>query len=105
MAKRYKYAAVKKKEAQGGVLSLALACVSLAFLLFSTVAAAARGGEASIWLGGFGLISMGLSVYGFLVGLNSLKDKQRAHRRGIPGAFLCGVLAAIWLGVFLAGVR
>ena len=105
MAKRYKYTATRKKEAAGGILSLALAAVSCLLLLVSTLVAAAQNGNAAIWLGGAGLISLGLSVYGFLVGLGSLKAKEMGHRWGMIGSLFCGVLAAIWLGIFLTGVR
>lgn len=105
MAKRYKYTVTRKKEAAGGVLSLVLALVSCLLLMMSTVIAAVQNGNAAIWLGGAGLISLGLSVYGFIVGLGNLKDKELGHRWGTIGSLLCGILAAVWLGVFLTGVK
>ncbi len=47
---------------------------------------------------------MAFSVYGFLMGIKSLKNQQKSHRLGVIGALLCGVLAVIWLGIFLTGV-
>lgn len=105
MAKRYRYTVTRKKEAPGGMLSLVLAAVSCLLLFVATVIAAIQNGNAAIWLGGAGLISLGLSLYGFWVGLGSLKDKELGHRWGMMGSLFCGILAAVWLGIFLTGVR
>lgn len=104
MAKRYKYTVRKHDEAPGGTLSLVLAVLSFLFLAGSMITAAVQNGQGAIWLGAFGLMSMAFSVYGFIMGIKSLKNQQKSHRLGVIGSLLCGVLAVIWLGIFLTGV-
>ncbi len=95
MARRYRYAFAKKREASKGKWSVGLAAVVLA-LFFD--------GNLGGLIGGTGLFAMLLSAYGFTLGLSSFSEENRKHRTSMVGSILNGVILVIWLGLFLSGV-
>lgn len=104
MAKRYRYAFVKKKEAGKGKLSTGLAVVSL--LLFVTAVLLAfflEGTYGFIW-GSISLFAMLLSVYGFITGLMSFSEENRNHKTSMIGSIANGFILVGWIGIFLMGV-
>ena len=76
MAKRYRYAFAKKREAQQRKLSV----------------------------GGISLCAMLLSVYGFAMGLKSFSEENRTHKAGMIGSIANGIIMIGWLGIFLMGI-
>lgn len=104
MARRYRYAFVKKKEARKGKLSIGLATVSL--LLFGTAVMAAflLEGELGFIIGGICLCAALLSIYGFIMGLSGFSEGNRNHRTCIIGSIANGIIMVGWLGIFLMGV-
>ena len=90
MARRYRYAFAKKREAAKGKWSVGLA-------LFLD-------GKLGGLIGGTGLFAMLLSAYGFALGLSSFSEENRKHRTSMIGSILNGVILVIWLGLFLSGV-
>ena len=83
MAKRYRYAFTKKKEASKGKLSIGLAVMSL-FLLGT---------------------ALGVSIYGFLMGLSSFSEENRMHRTSIVGSISNGIIVVVWLAFYLVGIQ
>ena len=77
MARRYRYAFAKKREASKGKWSVGLAAASL--------------------------VAMLLSAYGFTLGLSSFSEENRKHRTSMVGSILNGVILVIWLGLFFIG--
>ena len=65
MAKRYRYAFAKKREAQQGKLSAVLAAVSLVLFVTAVLLAFFLQGQYGYIVGGISLCAMLLSVYGF----------------------------------------
>ena len=74
MAKRYRYAFAKKREAQQGKLSAVLAAVSLVLFVTAVLLAFFLQGQYGYIVGGISLCAMLLSVYGFAMGLKSFSD-------------------------------
>lgn len=72
MAKRYRYAFAKKREAQQGKLSAVLAAVSLVLFVTAVLLAFFLQGQYGYIVGGISLCAMLLSVYGFAMGLEKL---------------------------------
>ena len=101
MAKRYRYAFAKKREAQQGKLSAVLAAVSL--VLFVTAVLLAFFLQGYI-VGGISLCAMLLSVYGFAMGLKSFSEENRTHKAGMIGSIANGIIMIGWLGIFLMGI-
>lgn len=104
MAKRYRYAFTKKKEAGKGKLSTGLAVASL--LLFVTAVLLAffmEGTYGFIW-GSISLFAMLLSVYGFIIGLMSFSEENRNHKTSMIGSVANGFILVGWIGIFLMGV-
>ena len=87
MARRYRYAIIKKKEAAKGKLSVGLAIASL--LLFG---------------GAVGIAYVLEGSYGFIVGGISFSEEKCTHRTSIIGSILNGIFMVGWLAFFLMGV-
>ena len=99
MARRYRYAFAKKREASKGKWSVGLAAASLVLFIAAVVLALFFDGKL-----GTGLFAMLLSAYGFTLGLSSFSEENRKHRTSMVGSILNGVILVIWLGLFLSGV-
>ena len=104
MAKRFRYAFAKKKEAAKGKLSTVLAAVSFLLFLASVLISFLLQGEYGFVVGGICLFAMLLSVYGFIMGLSSFSEEKRAHRTSMIGSIANGIIMVGWLGFFLMGV-
>ncbi|MBR2765609.1 MAG: hypothetical protein IKE03_06480 [Blautia sp.] len=104
MAKRYRYAFTRKKEAAGGKWSVAMAVISVLLLPASVFYAFLNGGDKPYITGGLCLLAALLSVYGFFLGLGSFKEKNTGHLASIVGSLANGVISIVWLGIYLSGV-
>ena len=104
MAKRYRYAFAKKREAQQGKLSAVLAAVSLVLFVSAVLLAFFSQGQYGYIVGGISLCAMLLSVYGFAMGLKSFSEENRTHRTGMIGSIANGIIMIGWLGIFLMGI-
>ena len=104
MARRYRYAFAKKREASKGKWSVGLAAASLVLFIAAVVLALFFDGKLGGLIGGTGLFAMLLSAYGFTLGLSSFTEENRKHRTSMVGSILNGVILVIWLGLFLSGV-
>lgn len=104
MAKRYRYAFAKKREAAKGRLSAGLAATSFALFLAAVAISFLLEGAYGFVVGGICLFAMLLSVYGFIMGLMSFSEENCAHRTSIIGSITNGIIMVGWLGFFLMGV-
>lgn len=104
MAKRYRYAFTKKKEASKGKLSVGLAVTSFVLMLAAVITAAYLEGQFGFIIGGISLFAMLVSVYGFIMGLSSFSEENCMHRTSIIGSISNGIIMVIWLGFYLMGV-
>ena len=95
MARRYRYAFAKKREASKGKWSVGLAAASLVLFIAAVVLALFFDGKLGGLIGGTGLFAMLLS---------SFSEENRKHRTSMVGSILNGVILVIWLGLFLSGV-
>ena len=104
MAKRYRYAFAKKREAQQGKLSAVLAAVSQVLFVTAGFLAFFLQGQYGYIVGGISLCAMLLSVYGFAMGLKSFSEENRTHKAGMIGSIANGIIMIGWLGIFLMGI-
>ena len=104
MAKRYRYAFAKKKEAGKGKLSAGLAAASFLLFFAAVMLAFFLEGSYGFIVGGVSFFAMLLSVYGFIMGLLSFSEVNRKHTTSIVGSIGNGVIMVCWLGLFLIGV-
>lgn len=102
--KRYKYAFTKKKHSKLGITSSIFAGISLGLFCISSVCSLAFHGKGGMYLGAMGLAAIGISVYGFILGLKSFSEKNRDQLYCKTGAVGNGVLMVIWLALFLMGI-
>ena len=77
MARRYRYAFAKKREAAKGKWSVGLAAASLVLFIVAVVLALFLDGKLGGLIGGTGLFAMLLSAYGFALGLSSFSEENR----------------------------
>lgn len=104
MARRYRYAFAKKKEAQKGKLSTGLAVASLILFITAVLLDFFMNGEFGYIVGGISLCAMLLSIYGFAMGLKSFSEENRTHRTSMIGSIANGIIMIGWLGIFLLGI-
>lgn len=104
MARRFRYAFAKKKEAEKGKWSTGLAAASLLLFVAAVLLAFFLEGRMGFIVGGVGLFAMLLSVYGFIMGLMSFSEVNRNHKTSIIGSIANGIIMVGWLGLFLMGV-
>lgn len=104
MAKRFRYAFAKKKEAAKGKWSVGLALGSLLLFVTAVLLAFFLEGKYGFIVGGVSLFAMLLSAYGFILGLMSFSEENRNHKTSIIGSIANGIIMVGWLGIFLMGV-
>ena len=104
MARRYRYAFAKKKEAQKGKLSTGLAIASLILFAAAVLLDFFLKGNLGYIVGGISLFAMLLSIYGFAMGLLSFSEENRTHRTSMVGSIANGIIMIGWLGIFLMGI-
>lgn len=102
--KKFKYKVLKKKHSARGILSSVLAGISLLLFLASLFCSLVFHGNGGLYLGAMGLIAIVLSVYGFILGLQSLGERERDLLYCKVGALGNGVLMVVWLALFLMGL-
>jgi len=97
--KKYKYSLEPDNKSKKGLES-----ISLVLLLAGAVVSLAMKGNGGTFLGAIGLFSFLLSVYGFYLGIQSFSEKNVNHRYCIVGSMASGILAVLWLALFLTGI-
>lgn len=102
--KRYKYAFAKRRHSQKGIVSSIFAGISFGLFCISALCSLAFHGNGGMYLGALGLAAIGLSVYGFILGLKSFSERNRDPLFCKIGATTNGFLMIIWLALFLAGI-
>ena len=102
--KKFRYSFAPDANAKGGVAAAVSAGVSLALLLITAVISFAFEGRGGVYLGAIGLFALLLSGYGFYLGIRSFSEKHVNHRYSIIGSLSSGVLAVLWLALFLVGI-
>lgn len=101
--KRYKYDFAARKESGDAKASVVYASLSAVLMLLSFCSV--YFGISEKTSGIVGLSATLLSLAGFLIGLNSLRDRDRSHGFGIFGTVTNGLLAVLWIGLYLAGIN
>ncbi|MCH1982597.1 hypothetical protein MCG98_08455 [Ruminococcus sp. OA3] len=104
MAKRYRYKLALEEEAEGGRAALWMAAISGLLFLAAVLISFVLAGKAGIYVGTLGLTGILMAAAGFITGLGSFKEKHKNHRSSTAGSLINGVLAVLWLALFLIGV-
>ncbi|MCQ2509797.1 MAG: hypothetical protein MJ116_04975 [Lachnospiraceae bacterium] len=105
MAKKYKYSFAGKKEVREGRGAIVLSTLALALFFISIIISYISEGNAGVIVGAFGLFSILCAVYGFSVGISVLKSKKKGHTIAAIGSISSGIVAILWLTVFLMGLK
>ena len=104
MAKKNRYQFIKKEHPVGGKIACLLAVISVALMIAVFFVSYRMQADAGSLAGGLGLISMGLAIYGFIVGMRSFSEKKVSPLFPAIGSISCGVLMVAWLTIFLMGI-
>ncbi|QOV18039.1 hypothetical protein INP51_08200 [Blautia liquoris] len=102
--KKYKYSLEPDIKSKKGWESIVAAGISLALLLAGAVISLVMKGNGGTFLGAMGLFSFLLSAYGFYLGIQSFSEKNVNHRYSTIGSMASGILAVLWLALFLTGI-
>lgn len=105
MAKKYKYSFAGKKEVREGRGAIVLSALALALFFISISISYISEGNAGIVIGACGLFSFLCAVYGFYLGLSVLKTRQKGQAIAVVGSISSGIVAILWLTVFLMGLK
>lgn len=105
MAKKYKYSFAGKKEVREGRGAIVLSALALTLFFVSLIFSYISEGNAGILVGAFGLFSFLCSIYGFWLGLSALKTRQKGHATAAIGSITSGMIAIVWLAVFILGLK
>lgn len=103
MARKVMYSFAEKKHSMNGIVSTVLGGVSLAFLLAMVYASYYMRGDAGLYVGGFGVAGMILSLAGFIIGVMSFSEKNIRYKYPKIGSIMSGVVFVIWLALYLVG--
>lgn len=104
MARRYRYAFVKKKESKKGKSSVVIAAAALLVFFGAVMASYYLKNQYGFIVGGICLFSALLSVYGFVLGLTSFSEEHCTHRTSIVGSIANGIIMVVWLAFYLMGI-
>jgi len=104
MAKRFKYTSRFRPEAQGGVAAFLMATLSAVLFLVAVIISYIFSGQGGIVLGAIGLAGLLLATVGFFIGIKSFSEKESSHRSSTIASIANGIIAIVWLGLYLVGV-
>lgn len=105
MAKRFKYTSRIKPETQSGMAATVMAVISALLLVAAIIVAFVFKGAGGNYLGAIGLTGLLLAVVGFFIGLKSFSEKEKSHRFSTIAGMANGIIAVIWLALYLVGIR
>ena len=105
MAKRFKYTSRLRPETQGGTAAILMAAISAFLFMIAVVISYIYKGEGGNLLGAIGLVGLLLSIVGFGIGIKSFSEKEKSHRFSTIASIANGIIAVIWLALYLVGVR
>ena len=100
---KHRYTFYERPHSKAGQIAFYLAVFSALCLLVCAAVSMKRGGAGPV-LAGTGLIAAALSVYGFVTGLRSFKEKETLPLFSILGSVGCGIMTVIWMMVILSGL-
>lgn len=103
MARRQKYKFAKKEYAKNGRVSTWIAVVSAILFVVSVILSFAFRGQAGVYVGGIGLMSMLLALFGFFVGIKGYSEKGCSNIFCTVGAIANGLICIIYLALFSVG--
>ncbi len=105
MAKeKIRYTFKKEKRITDTVVSLILAAVSLLLMGGSVMLSLSMGRNGPAVLGAAGLAGMLLAAYAFFLGMRALSRRDQKIRQAMAAAAFSGVMAIMWIIVFLLGL-
>lgn len=97
MARRQKYKFTKKEYARKGRISTGLAVAAMVLLFVGVMISFGLSGQAGPVAGGFGMMSLMLSVFGFFVGVGGFSEKKCSHIFCGIGAAANGLIMALFI--------
>lgn len=99
-----KYNFYDGNRAGGSRASVLLSVASVLVFLVLTAAAAALGGNAGSWIGGFGFFGFALAFAGMITGLGSFRTRQGSYTMSKVGTLTGGLMVAVWFLIFCVGL-
>lgn len=101
--KRNSYKFTGKKQSKKGILSLCMTAASIAAGIAMIVISVNHKGEASVYIGSAGLLSMILALAAFVIGIGSLKEENSYKIVPVTGTVLSAISLFSWISVYVLG--
>lgn len=93
-----------RNHSKKGMLSTFLAVLTIITLLILSILSSRTGGNGSMLLGGFGLCALILSIAGFMIGLQSLKEEEVYYSFPVVGTTLNTIILVVYLIIYIMGM-
>ena len=94
---------VGRKHSTKAIIAIVVAVFMLAALFAMIVLSAGKAGEAGVLVGLLGMLFFMTTVFGFVIAIMSLTEKDIFYVAPITSVFLNGVALVAYLVVFLTG--
>ncbi len=101
---RTKYGQAPLRHAHKGVTSCIVAVTVLFFLVLMVGTAFTVDGEVSMWIGLLGLITLGLTVYGLVEGIQGFQERDKNYLTCRIGTAANGLLLLCMAAIFIRGL-
>lgn len=87
-----------------GIVSMLISLLVLAGFLTASIMSGIRKGEAGIVVGYIGMVCLVCAITGFVLGLQSLKEKDIRFFQPIFGVAVNGILIFVLFALYLTGI-
>lgn len=104
MVKKANYKFTNKKHAKNGIVSTALASVSLLMFLALIYVSYLQKGKGGIYIGSIGLTAFIISIIGLLFGILGFKEKEAYYLFCKIGSVVNMLIILVWSCIYLVGV-
>lgn len=86
-----------------GIISVVFAAISIGAVILLPYLSSKTGGNGGIVFGAAGMAALILCVFGFVLGIKSLKQKDIYYSLPIVGTLLNGILFAVYFVIYMIG--
>lgn len=104
MAGRRNYKFTRKTQSKKGMISLAMAAVSIGVFFGAAVTSFRQGGQGSMYLGSAGICSMLLAFTSFVLAIFSLREENSYRLFPYLATAFSFAASGIWLAVYIVGI-
>jgi hypothetical protein len=87
-----------------GIISVILAVISLLSIISSSIISAISHGNGGIFLGMIGIVSLVISLVGFILGIKGSLEKEIYYMAPVIGMIMNGLLFLFYFVLYVVGI-